>query len=178
MTAVDTRRRHINVLSRWAAWACLLLIPCIVMLTAGIWIFLPDLVTEGFRVAGAPPMSPLQRLGGFAFTMIPAGIFLYGIWRLYCLFNLFAQGELFSSRAARHLHAFAAALLIKTCLTPFTGAAIGVLASWNNPPGERMLAISLSQAGVAWMLIAALLFALSWIMTVAEEIAEDQKLIV
>lgn len=123
-------------------------------------------------------MTAEQCLLAVVLSLIPLAISIYGLLPLSQLFGLFAQGELFSARAARHLYAFAGALLARRLIIPFVHSAIGVVASWNNPPGQKVLAFAVSDSGIGWLLITALLFAPSWIMAVAEEVAEDQKMIV
>lgn len=166
---------HLPTLARHASVICMIAIP---VFASGVWLVDPDLLTDRFRADGAPGLSNQQIAVCMALTLLPSGLLAVGLWHLSRLFRLFALGAHFTTALARHLRGFAGYLLASALVSPFTSAAIGVVVSWFNPPGQRILAFEISSQGVLAILLAALLFALARVMIEAQEIAEDQRLIV
>ena len=154
----------------------------IVVLPAGLalmWLFF-DTVRDGWPtisgVLNLPPKLPVaERIAGFAITMIPAGLFIYGLFRLRALFGLYARGEVFHPAAARCLRGFAWALVLVGASNPLTSALLSVALTLGNPPGERTLAISLSSDDLGTIFLGGLLLVIAWIMGEAGRIAEENR---
>jgi hypothetical protein len=107
-----------------------------------------------------------------------SAIYLYGLYRLVRLMQLFERGEFFSTVATHHLRAFAFSLLVGTvtgCLFPAIVLAAARLFGFNH-----IAAVTITMDGSdAWMiLISSLFFVIAWIMSEARQLAEDNQLIV
>ena len=65
-----------------------------------------------------------------------------GVYYLRRAFRSFAQGQWFDTDNSRSLRLFAIFLVAQGITKPLHYAACSVLLSWNHPPGERMLSLS------------------------------------
>lgn len=75
-------------------------------------------------------------------TALYAFLGYLGVYFLRRAFKSFAQGQWFDSRNSRSLRAFALLLVLQGIVKPIHLALASVLLSWNHPPGERVLSIS------------------------------------
>lgn len=123
-------------------------------------------------------LTPMIRLLGFLLSMVPTGVVLYALLQLRRLFRHYQQGQVFTEYAALCLRRFAWALLISGALRPFTGAALSVLLSFNNPPGERVLALSFSSHDISLMFIGGVFILIASIMAEGARLAEENAQIV
>ncbi|MEM7668693.1 MAG: DUF2975 domain-containing protein [Pseudomonadota bacterium] len=169
------RTTTLSLTARHASDVCMIAIP---VLATGVWLVEPDPLVANFRAEGAPPLSNQQIASCIALTLVPSGLLAIGLWHLGRLFRLFARRAHFTKAVARHLRGFAWYLLASALVSPFASAAIGVVASWFNPPGQKILAFAISGQGVLAILLAALLFALARVMIEAQQMADDQRFIV
>lgn len=115
---------------------------------------------------------------GFLITLIPIGAVIFGLMRLRDLFRLYATGRIFAPESARCLKHFAVAVLLQAILQPITGAALSVLLTLNNPPGQRQLAISFGSNEFGALIIGGLILTIAWIMGESARIAEENAQIV
>lgn len=121
----------------------------------------------------APETSALRRLGGFAISMVPQLALLYGLTRLRHFFTGFAGGTGFDAASADHLRGFARALLAYAVLDFVMEAPLSVYATWTNPPGERMLTLSLGWDDFHIYFLIALFFALTRVMAEGIRLARE-----
>jgi hypothetical protein len=171
------RRRRLEQVSRLSAAGCLLLaLPPFILLPV-IW-FVGGLLPLLPSVPDGPPPSALFRALGLAVTLLPPLVMAWGLLRLRGFFLGLAAGETFSADGARRLRDFGTALLARAVLAPLAGAGASVAATWERGVGERMLAINFSDADLAYLVVAGLVFTLSWTLSEAAEMAEEQRLIV
>ncbi len=171
------RRRRLALVSRLSAAGCLALaIPPFVILPI-LW-FVGGLLPMVPGVPEGPAPSAAFRALGLAASLAPALVMAWGLLRLRRFFLGLAAGDTFSAEGARALRDFGAALLIRAALAPAAGAAASVAATWERGPGARSLSIGVSGADLAYLVAAGLVFALSWTLAEAAEMAEEQRLIV
>ena len=123
----------------------------------------PTVVDERARLLGALASLPGVLLG------------LAALWRLWRLFGEYAAGRVFGAAAQRHLRGFAAALLASAVVTPFMRAAVGIALTLGNPPGQRVLAFTLSWNDYLSILCGAVLLAVALVMADAVRLAEDNE---
>jgi hypothetical protein len=113
-------------------------------------------------------------LGGLA--SLPGVLLgLVALWQLWRLFGEYAAGRVFGAAAQRHLRGFAAALLASALVAPFMRAAVGVALTLGNPPGQRVLSLSLSWNDYLSILCGAVLLAVAAVMADAVRLAEDNE---
>lgn len=119
------------------------------------------------------PLGPNQVLAAAAITAIPFGVMLWGLWNARAMFLNFADGRAFSSEAARHLYRFAIAVLAQAPLGPLTAMALALTLSLANPPGQRLLVLTLSINDYIALVVGGVLVALAAVMREAARLAEE-----
>ena len=115
-----------------------------------------------------------QRIGA-AVSVLPVAVGLYALWQLWQLFAEYAAGRVFGTAAAQRLRRFAWALLGTAVLAPMVRAAMSVVLTFGNPPGQRMLVIGLSWNDYLAVLLAVVLIAIATVMAEAVRVAEENE---
>lgn len=139
---------------------------------------LHDLLAEstGIRVAGA--LTPLAYWGSFAAAWLPLSLALATLWLGWRLFRGYAQGEIFTRPAARRLGGIGR-LLLATVAAGVVARTLSVLAlTWENPPGQRQLAVSLSSTDFGLAVLGLLLTVVGWVLAEAARLADENRLFV
>jgi hypothetical protein len=110
---------------------------------------------------------------GALWTLLPVGIVVLGLQRLWRLFTEFREGRVFSARALASLRGFARCIVASAVVAPIYGAVLSVILTWANGPGRRELAIQVSSDDYTLLLLGVVLLAISSVMTEAARVAED-----
>jgi hypothetical protein len=118
------------------------------------------------------PLTPW--LGALA-TLLPVSLGLTALWQLWQLFGAFAAGHALTPTAQQHLRRFAVALFALAVCEPIYRAAMSVLFSLGNPPGQRQLIIGLSSHDYLQVLLALVLLAIAIVMGDAVRAAEENR---
>lgn len=119
------------------------------------------------------PLGHEQVLAAAAITAVPFSVMLWGLWNARAMFNDLAGGHAFSSDAARHLHRFGVAVLAQALLGPLTATALALALSLANPPGQRILLLTLSSNDYIALVVGGVLIALASVMREAARLAEE-----
>lgn len=98
---------------------------------------------------------------------------LYALWQLWRLFGAYGQGLAFAPATQGHLRRFAWALLAAALLAPLQRAWVGIALTLGNPPGQRLLVVSLSWNDYMAVLCAAVLLAIATVLAEAVRLAEE-----
>lgn len=181
MIASDTtglRLRRIRWVSR--AMAAFVGLGGLALLALFLWIWSDPallhaaiLKTTGIDVADS--LTPLAYWGSFAAAWLPLGLALACLWLTTRLFLGYARGEILTTAAARRLSGIGG-FLLATVVASFLARTLAVLAlTWENPPGERQLAFSLSSNDFGLMVLGLLLMVVGWILAEAARIAEENR---
>lgn len=178
MVAVETDERRRARLRRLAAamrWVSVALAVAGPVILIGVWArfeaFAPS-VMPGLRL---PELSPGDRIGGYAISMLPAAIGMWGFFHLARLFGRFAEGDLFDADNAIRLRRFAVSLL---AVIPAKIVAHALLSVWLTraaAPGARQLQISVSSTDVVLFAIGLLMVALATVLREAAAIADENR---
>jgi Protein of unknown function (DUF2975) len=162
---LDTQDR-LQVASRWMGAFCAGLVLLLPLALAAYWA-LGDTGALAARAnlpaaAVAAPLQGWQRLVGALLGAAALAPLLAGLWQARKCFVQFAHGQVFTQQAARHLKHFAAWMLVAAVAGVVMGAAMSALLTWNNPPGQRHLALAIGTdqaftvffAGMVWLMAA------------------------
>jgi len=106
-------------------------------------------------------------------TLLPTGIVLLGLLRLWQLFGEYALGRVFSHRALVSLRGFARCVLASAFASPIYGAVLSVIITFDRRPGTRQLNLQFSSNDYTMLLIGAVLLAIASVMAEAARVAED-----
>lgn len=124
---------------------------------------------EGSVATGAPLWL------GIAVGLSPALALFWALDLLRRLFQLYKEGEVLSERAALLIRRIGKAMLILAVLKITAHPLKTLLLTWQSPPGSRMIAVSIGQAEVGFLLLAGLLTVIGWAMTEAARMAEENR---
>ena len=113
-----------------------------------------------------------QVMGGL-WSLLPLGIVLLGLLRLWQLFGEYACARVFSHRALVSLRGFARCMLAMGFVAPLYGAVLSVLMTLDRAPGTRELNLQFDFDNYAMILLGAVMLAISSVMAEAARVAED-----
>jgi hypothetical protein len=111
-------------------------------------------------------------VGVVAAQMALAGIVLWQLWRL---FGRYRQGDVFGPQALRHMRGLGWSMVGLALAQPLLRALMSVAISWGNPPGKRMLQLTVGSNDYALLLLALVLVALGRVMAEAARVAEENE---
>jgi hypothetical protein len=159
-----------------------------VLFGAAVLLILPPLfwtnqewvLANGFEMSGIASHEALTidaraRLLGALGTVPGTVAALFALWQLWRLFSSYAAGLVFAAETQRYLNRFAWALLIVAVLQPIERTWMSLAFTMGNPPGQQVLAVSLSSTDFLLILTSAVLLAVAMVLSEASRIAEENK---
>jgi len=108
-------------------------------------------------------------------ALLPSALGLFALWQLWQLFGAFADGDALTTRAQDHLRRFAWTLIAMALAHPLYRAALSVVFTLENPPGQRMLSIGLGSDDYVRLLLGAVLLAIAVVMGEAVRATEENR---
>ena len=173
--SVERRRARLRRLAGAMRWVSLGLAALGPLALIGVWarfeVFAPS-VMPGL---GVDSFSTLDRIGGYALSMLPAAIGIWGFVNLARLFGRFAAGDLFDAENAVRLRRFAISLLAVVPAKVVAHALLSVWLTRGMPPGSRQLQISVSSDDIVLCAVGLLMVALATVLREAAEIADENR---
>ncbi|MCK9918903.1 DUF2975 domain-containing protein [Microbacteriaceae bacterium K1510] len=124
-------------------------------------------------IGASLPLGPNQVIAAASIMAVPTVVMMWGLWHVRALFREFAVGRVFTVEAARHLQVFGMAVLIQGPLGPLTATALAMALSLANPPGQRLLVVSLSINDYLALIIGGVLLAVATVMREAARLADE-----
>lgn len=118
-------------------------------------------------------IQPYQLVLAGGLSMLTMLVLVFGISHLRRLFILFRNGEFFSESSARHLHIFGMTLFISALLKPVLSAALSVILTMGNPPGQKTLCIEFGSREISMVFIAGTILAITWILREGQKLATE-----
>ncbi|HEY9022904.1 MAG TPA: DUF2975 domain-containing protein, partial [Burkholderiaceae bacterium] len=118
-------------------------------------------------------MALHTQVAGGLWTLLPLGIALLALQRLWRLFGEYAQARVFSQRALLSLRGFARCVLAMAFASPLYGAVLSVIVTFDRKPGTRELNLQFTSGDYAMLLFGAVLLAIASVMAEAARVAED-----
>ncbi|OIQ50990.1 hypothetical protein BerOc1_02935 [Pseudodesulfovibrio hydrargyri] len=128
--------------------------------------------------APAFPLAWSQRWLGLAVSLIPLGATMLCLWWLARLFGLFSAGEIFTGNTVKYIRRTGWTMLAGVALMPIHEALLTLVLTMRNPPGERLISISLESGDIRDLLIAGIIILVSWIMDEGRKLRETDELTV
>ena len=111
-------------------------------------------------------------------SALPAALFAAALWQVCRFAALYEAGDAFPAGAGAHLKRFGYLLLGLAVAQILTGMALSVLLSIHLPEGQRMLAIGISSANLATLIVAVLVMLIARLLDEAFTVAEDSRSII
>lgn len=123
----------------------------------------------------SPTTGTFKRLVGFALTMVPQLALLYGLLHLRRLFFEIEAGRVFGAVTGARMKAFARSLLAYALLDLLITMPLSAWVTFDNPPGERMIQISVGEGHLQTWFLIALFFAFTQIMAEGMRLARENE---
>jgi hypothetical protein len=148
------------------------------------WVWLTPSLVDAYVVPrlalkGVPVSLDLStRLFAFAASMAPIAVLLYLLHQAYALFDAFRLGNVFTLNAPIRLRRIGVCIVALAILRPLTATALGLILTWGNPLGQRILALSLSIDDYMIAALGGLVLAIGHVMTEAVRIADEHRQII
>lgn len=177
MVAQDRTRlfcRLLYVMNVFALWTLPLLL-------VGVWFYADQIAASSRTVplrAISFPLSPLTRCGMVLLTGLVTAPTYWGLFALRRFLKACCDEQYLTSQNSRYLKRFAFGLIGSAFLSPVSGAALSVLLTMHNPPGQKMLAISIGSTQLTLAAVGVLLFVLANLLKRASLIAEEHAQII
>lgn len=134
------------------------------------WSSLLPTTPEFERIAPSVQASLLALIG------LPAlGLMLWGLWNAFWLFRNLRKGALFVVDSGVRIGRVGIAILFLAPVGIVARAVGTVIVSWNNPPGQQEIAVSVGSADVIMLVAGATLLMLGWAMKEATRIADENR---
>lgn len=124
------------------------------------------------------PLPWETRLLGLAVTFIPLGIGMLCLWWLVRLFSCFSNGEIFTQSTVKYIRYLGWTMVAGVVATPIYDAILTFVLTMHNPPGERLVSISLESADFEELITAGVIILVSWIMEEGRKLREADELTV
>ncbi|WP_179378065.1 DUF2975 domain-containing protein [Jannaschia marina] len=146
-----------------------------------IWLILSGAFTA-HAIADAHPnlrvetvMGVGQIVGYILLEVLLLTVALYVLWQLRGLFGRYAAGEILTAESAAHLLRAGAGTLLLAAGSVVVGTIQTLLLTWGNAPGERSLAVSVSNAELGFVISGGLLLVVGWALVEAARQAEENR---
>lgn len=130
-----------------------------------------------YPLSGTLPLTLSRRaLVGLAALAVANSILIgAGIWTLWAMFDHFEKGDIFSERSGVLLRRTGYLALIGGISSLLSHTLAILVATYDNPPGQKMLSIGISSTDIGLFILAGLLFVLGHIMVIAAGIEADNR---
>lgn len=136
--------------------------------------FVVDLIPKGIHLL--TPLSPLTRLYSFLVDLVPLIILEFLFYSLIRLFKLYERGEIFSALNVVCIKNIGVSLLVLQIVQVICNGLLSMILTWNNPPGFKVITVTLSGFNVGMMLMALLIILVSWVMMEGCRLRNEQQL--
>jgi len=171
---------RLSAISRLLGWVCLALVVLLPVSVVVVWlnfdVFGPSMADRlGITRSHALPeqLQPVQMALGIGVMMVPAAVMAFGLWNLRQLFAGFGAGRIFTLENTRALRIFAWSAMAVIVVQFFTDGLLTVVLTLNNPPGQRVLALSLSTEQIIALFVGAVFVVIARVLEEGRKLADD-----
>ena len=142
--------------------------------------FISDTTTNGFidldvSAYTSVPLSRVTQLQAFAASMLPSGIIMYALVQLIKLFKLYEAGIIFKTSNVVCYQKLGYTLFLWSLGSVVYSGLISVILSFNNPPGQRVLQLSVGSFDLVAIICGIIVLMISWVMKEGQKIAEENS---
>jgi Protein of unknown function (DUF2975) len=135
-----------------------------------------DSIPQNYTKQILHTLSAGEKFTGFLVSLVPCAIYLFMLYSLIKLFQVYESGVIFSVEIVKRIRNIGYALLAGQAVDPFYQAVMGVVLTLNNPKGHRLASVTLDQTNIGILLTALLVILISWIMMEGCKLNEEQQL--
>ncbi len=116
-----------------------------------------------------------QRIYSSLAALAVSSILMWGFYVLIKLFSLYEKGVIFSRGNVECYRKLGYIIIISMIAGIIHNSAMSVIISLHNPPGQRVVTLSLSSADIAMCIIGMIVVLISWIMDAGKEMMDEQE---
>ena len=138
-----------------------------------VWTLSPEGWLARAGITTPMPVSPWQAGIASVLGLLPVSALAYGLLRARQCLRGFVRGEVFGLATVMHLRGFAAAVLCSAVLGLVVPAVLGVVLTWQAPPGKRALVLGLGSSDLLMALVAGIVWQIAAVFTRAVALAEE-----
>ena len=109
-------------------------------------------------------INVFTRVLGFSASLIPLGVLMYGLSQLIKLFKNYEVGQIFTSDNANYYQKLGYTLFAWVISGVIYGALISFIVTFQNKPGYRVIAVSMSGIDVASLVTGGIVLIIAWVM--------------
>lgn len=175
----DPRLARLRRRGRLLSTVTLVILIALVAGGLGIWLntaWIEAAVVPRVGLTGYPvTLDGLSRTLGILISAVPLAIIAYGLNEVRLIFRDFGEGETVSQTLAQRLERFGAAVALQALVNPVVATLLGLVLTLGNPPGQRVLAISLASHDVVSVLVGLLVIGVGAVMREAARIAQENE---
>ncbi len=121
----------------------------------------------------ATTVGPVKALLVIAAGALALPVLLAALWQMRALFRRYGAGEILTDACARHVLRIGQMLVALAALGVAIPTLQRLILTWDNPVGQKVLAIGLSSDTMGFLLAGGLLFVVGWVMGEAARVAAD-----
>lgn len=178
---MSTNIENLNHISKRMMILCDFLMVLVPMALIWSWLDFETARSFGFYDRIAYPIEPptgIALIGGFIISGLLAVFVIGAIYHLRSFFKLGINGKMFAQEGGDAFHKSARYLVIYAFLSVPAETIIGVILTFNNPVGERLLKLSFQTYDLSLIFLSLVIFTVSWVLKESVLIAEENAQIV
>ena len=118
---------------------------------------------------------PLLTLAlAFLVCLIPGSVTIYALLTLKELFKLYEKAVVFSAANVKCFRRLGYAMIIWVLAKMVSTSLLSIVLSFNNQPGDRQLVVQFSSTDIATLVIGSIVLVISWVMSEACKLNDEQ----
>ncbi|NOH72232.1 DUF2975 domain-containing protein [Vibrio pectenicida] len=121
------------------------------------------------------PLTLQTRLLSLLISLLPCGIVFYALILLKNLFKSYENGEIFTIQTVKYYRQLGLVFFYWAIGGFVYSGLFSVALSFNNPPGERLLALTFTGLDVMALFCGFIVVVISHVMREAQQLADEQK---
>lgn len=179
MSRIQTQSRRVRILSQALLISTPIMV-CYYWLTVNTpYDFLTSLgiihLSYDIDALTQQPLTLTTRLLATLAGLLLSGIIMYALTVLIRLFHNYENGDIFSLGNATAYQKLGYCLFYWVGGSVIYGAAMSVILSFNNPPGERILTVSFVGMDVLTLIFGFVVLIISWVMKEGYILADENS---
>ncbi|MDP2570720.1 DUF2975 domain-containing protein [Vibrio penaeicida] len=121
------------------------------------------------------PLALSTRLFAMVASLLLCSIIMYALTLLIRLFKNYERDEIFSLENANYYQKLGYSLFYWVGGSVIYGAVTSVILSFNNPPGERVLAVTFQGLDLLTLMFGFIVVIISWVMKEGHALADENR---
>lgn len=121
------------------------------------------------------PLSTAVRVQAAIASLLLSGVVMYALSVLIRVFRNYENGEIFSLENAKSYQKLGYCVFYWVLGSVVYRTVVGLILSFNNPPGQRIVAVSFVGVDMLTLLFGLIVFIIAWVMKEGHIIADENS---